>query len=338
MAELDFSTLKGPIKDFLYFEKVARNHSENTIYEYYKDLRTFFRFMKRERGIADPQLEFEEIPLDDIDLEFIRSVKKTEINAYVNYLRAERKVNEGKKTERQGISPAATQRKIATLRSFFGYFCDYTMQIDRNPAANIIVPKIPKKVPQYLTAEECKKLLKAVDGKNDARDYAIILIFLSCGLRLSEVANMNVDDLRYNEGTPFITITGKGSKEREVFLSENCIEALEAYLAVRKQIYAPTKEDADALFLSRKHNRLSTRAIQTMVEQTMLKAGLKRYSPHKLRHTTATMMVQNGVDTRVVQVLLGHESLSTTQIYTHASDENLANAALKSPISRIHRK
>ena len=169
-----------------------------------------------------------------------------------------------------------------------------------------------------------------MDGKNRERDYCILCLFLNCGLRISEMVGLNLADIRSDS----LLIHGKGNKERVVYLNDACVEAVNAWLAVRKDIVTTDKK---AVFLSNRRKRVSVDAIQVMVHKTLLKAGLdaSTISPHKLRHTAATLMLQNGVDVRTLQELLGHESLNTTQIYTHIANAELKKAAAANPLAKF---
>jgi site-specific recombinase XerD len=173
----------------------------------------------------------------------------------------------------------------------------------------------------------------AVDGVNKERDYCILCLFLNCGLRISEIVGLNISDILTNS----IRVFGKGSKERIVYLNEACVEAINSYLPVRR-LMAPS--GCSAFFLSTRRKRISCDSVQVMVKNTLLKAGLdaEKYSPHKLRHTAATLMLQNGVDVRTLQEVLGHEHLNTTQIYTHVDNAELHIAAAANPLGSFSPK
>lgn len=329
----DMKEAPAVIGDFLRYGEVNLGHTAKTINEYFLDLRMFFRFMLRERGMAPPDVPFDELSIAGVDLDLVKSVTKSDINQYVDYLRKTR-TGHKRGQDTQGLSEATTQRKVATLRAFFGYLAADAELIERNPAERVIVPRVRKRVPEYLGVNESLRLLDAVAGLNQERDYCIIFLFLNCGLRVSELVGINLSDLRFEEGDPYLKIRGKGDKERQVYLSQPCIEAIEAYLLIREKTYAPEKSHEMALFLSRKHKRISVDAVQSMVRSAMLKANLQPLSPHKLRHTAATLMYANGVDVRTLQELLGHENLSTTEIYTHVNSGDLAMAARANPINQ----
>ena len=343
------------IADFLRFMSLQCNRSDATVNEYYLDLRIFFRFIKRDRGAVDPDMPFEEIPINDIDLEFVRNIKKTDINNYVDFLRSERSIHHAHGGDSNGIGPAATQRKIACLKSLYNYLCERAGLLDSNPTIGVYVPRNRQSLPVYLSENEVKRLLAAVAGLNEVRDYCIIRLFLSSGMRVSELVGLNVDALRFDDtGAPYIKVFGKGNKERQVYLGGDvndipgetpeerearlrathpCVQAIDDWLAIRDEYQPPKGENA--LFLSRKHTRISVDAVQSLVKSSMLKAGLEAYSPHKLRHTVATLELQSGTDVRVVQERLGHRNLNTTQVYTHVNSQDMRTAAKTNPVNKI---
>lgn len=324
------------LRDFLRYLHLNRDYSERTIDEYFLDMRTFFRFVKLDRGMVGPDTDFDDIDIMDISLDFVKAVSKTEINNYIDYLRGNRIVHE-KGGDSAGVSASTTRRKIATVRSFFSYMTITMNYMDMDPAAGVILPRQRKKLPDYMTMEECERVLAAVSGINENRDYAIILLALTCGLRVSEIAGINLTDLRFDAGQQFLKIRGKGNKERQVYPSDACVDAIQDYLAIREETYNPDAKNQNALFLSRKHNRISVDAVQSMVRKVTIEAGIRPLSPHKLRHTAATLMLQNGVDIRTLQDLLGHNSISTTEIYTHVDNAALMVATRANPISKVRK-
>jgi site-specific recombinase XerD len=160
------------------------------------------------------------------------------------------------------------------------------------------------------------------------------MLFLSCGLRVSELVSLNVTDVYEDH----VRVLGKGNKERVVYFAEGCREAIDDYLDVRN-VENVKDSDKNALFISRKNCRFGVRGVENMLESKLLAAGLdaSRYSPHKLRHTAATLMLKNGVDTRALQEVLGHSNLNTTQIYTHLDNAALHEAAQANPIGRKYK-
>ncbi|RGC58484.1 recombinase XerC [Agathobaculum butyriciproducens] len=333
-AMIDYKTLPVPVQDFMHYQ-FQINHSSNSAVAYESDLKIFFRFMKTERGIEPPDVPFDEIPISDIDIEFIRGITRQDVMKFMEYLQKERIAYEGTVHESIGISSTTARRKLSCLRAFFKYLCVYEEALSRDPTQGIIPPKLDTTLPKYYTAEQGLKLLEAVSGRNEARDYAIILLALTCGLRVSEIAGINISDLRIDEGENFITVRGKGSKERQTYLTEACVTALKDYLGLRKEQYQPLKKHENALFLSQKHSRISTDAVAALVRKACLQAGVTPLSPHKLRHTAATLMLQNGVDVRTLMDVLGHTSLSVTQRYTHVANDALRVASEVNPMSKV---
>ena len=310
------------IRDFLTYHETIQGHSKQTVDEYFLDLRTFFRFMKLEKGLAPRTAELDEISILDVDLALIRSITVTDVYTFMNYLSRDR-----------GDGAAARSRKIATIRSFYKYLTNKAKLLTENPMQDLDSPKQMKGLPRYLTLEQSLQLLHSVDEPNQTRDYCILTLFLNCGLRISELASLNLTDVRDDQ----LRVLGKGNKERVVFLNAACRQAIENWLAERSTQAAA---DPKALFLGRGHKRLSTDGIHYMVKQRLKKAGLDAslYSSHKLRHTAATLMLQNGVDVRTLQEVLGHEHLNTTQIYTHVDNENLRSASQANPLGRVKAK
>lgn len=213
--------------------------------------------------------------------------------------------------------------------------------IENNPALKIKTPKLGKRMPKYLSFDDSKKLLEATADENDEnkeRDYAIITLFLNCGLRLSELVGINISNIDFNENR--LTVIGKGDKERTIYLNNACIKAIQEYLLVRPKegVKNDSKGSNKALFLSKRKERISNRTVQYIVQRELMKAGLdtSKYSTHKLRHTAATLMYQYGnVDIRALQELLGHESISTTEIYTHVSNEQVRDAVERNPLNNL---
>lgn len=312
------------IKEYLFYLETIKIKSKKTVDEYYIDLRTFFRYLKKSRKLVSDDIEFENIKIDDVDLDLIKSVTLNDAYEYMDYLYR----------DRQNHS-AARARKCSSLKGFFDFLYSKKHLINSNPIAQLEVPKRKKALPKYLTLEQSIELLNAVEGKYKERDYAILTLFLNCGLRVSEMAGLNYTDIR-NDKT--MRVVGKGNKERVVYLNSACMDAINDYMKVR-----PVDEvkDKKALFISRNNRRMSVKTIQAMVYKYLAKIGLdaQGYSCHKLRHTAATLMYQHGgVDVRVLKEVLGHENLGTTEIYTHLSSEQMKTAADSNPLSKVKKK
>ena len=331
MAAVDYR-LEAPelIRDFLQYHETIKNHSTRTVDAYYIDLRLFLRFVKWNRELVPQDTPFADIAIRDVNLDFIRAIKKADIYDFLSWLARDR---HGKK--QMGLSVSARARKLVAVRSFFDYLLLKRELISSNPAADIDAPRLRKTLPVYLNEPDAVKLLDAVRGPYAERDFCMLLLLLSCGMRVSELAGLNLKDV--NGET--VRVLGKGNKERILYLNPACQQAIQDYLSVRDETNVHPK-DQDALFLSRNHRRISVDSIQILVKRTCSAAGLdpERYSPHKLRHTAATLMLQNGVYVRTLQEVLGHESLNTTQIYTHIDNEGLRTAARANPIGRYKKQ
>lgn len=311
------------IRDFLTYNETIKGKSPRSVEGYYIDLRTFFRYLLIVRGRVEKGAEFNQIDISDVDLELARSVTITDLYAFMVYCR-----------EELGNNTATRARKTSTLRMFFRYLSLNTHQIDENPAELLESPKIKQSLPKHLTLENSIELLDSVDGEYSERNYCILVLFLNCGLRLSELCSLNLGSIT-DEGT--MTVVGKGNKERIVYLNDSCKAALKKYLAVRPNNGIPSA-DKNALFISRNHRRISPKTVQYIVKNQLEKAGLggMGFSTHKLRHTAATLMYQHGdVDIRVLKDILGHANLGTTQIYTHVSDVQIKKAVDSNPLSKV---
>ena len=303
--------------EFLDYMETIRGKSKNTIIAYSYDLVLFFKFIKVKRGYVATDMEFDEIPVDDIDLYMMNNISLADLYSFISFA-ANQRDNKN----------YARARKVACLRSFFKYLHKMKM-IDNNPSIDLESPKINSRHPVYLTLEESKQLLSSIDGENKERDYAIITLFLNCGLRLSELISIDISKISGDT----LTVIGKGNKERTVYLNNACIHAVKRYLEVRP---ADEVKDKNALFLSERKRRISKRSVQYLVKKYIGASNLdvEKYSPHKLRHTAATLMYKYGkVDIRSLQEILGHENISTTQIYTHLDEDTLRDAVKSNPLS-----
>lgn len=322
------------LRDFLIYMETIRGKSEKTIDEYFLDLRMFFRFMKRKNGIVPEETEFDTISISDIDIKMIRDITLSDAYEFLNYTAKERLKHAGSESSGIGLIASSRARKISALRSFFRYLTDKRQLLEYNPIQNLDYPSIKKSLPQYLSVEDSIKLLESVEGPYQERDYCILTIFLNCGLRVSELVGLNTTDIQDDQ----LRVLGKGNKERMLYLNEACLNALEAYFPHR--LLPPPGPDKNALFVSRNRRRISARTVKWLVEKYIIMAGLdpEKYSAHKLRHTAATLMYQNGVDIRTLQDVLGHTNLNTTMIYTHIEDSDVRTASKLNPLSHIVRK
>ena len=318
------------LKDFLTYHETIKGQSQKTISEYYLDLRMFLRFIRLMRNDMPLHSALEDIPIKDIDLEFVRSITTSEVFDFLSYLANDRTANPDAAVPDYGINASSRARKLSAIKSFYKYLTVRTKQLQENPVADLEYPKLRKSLPKYLTMEQSAALLKSVSGTNEKRDYAILMLFLNCGIRRSELVGLNLSDVYEDR----IRVMGKGNKERFVYFGSACRKAIDAYLVERNK---KVLSDNRALFGSRDNNRISVTAVHRLVKKALLQAGLDstQFSAHKLRHTAATMMLSGGVDVKTVQEVLGHENLNTTQIYTHIENTELKIAAEANPLSKL---
>lgn len=328
------------LKDYLVYLQLVKNRSELTVLNYYTDLRSFFRYYKIRNGRAsnDPD-EFKNISITDITEEDIKSVDLMIAQDFLIFTKSEKDNH-----------PQARYRKGVALRQFFKYLTNNKGLFEVSPLANLELPSPKPALPKYLTLDESVEMLRSVNTPDQKRDYCIITFFLNCGVRLSELVGINVSDIRKSRESSgrevwTLKVLGKGNKERIVYLNDACVNAYLDYIDPaetdnEKRSAAGDRDmtaKTDALFLSRRNTRISNRRVQQIVEECLRSCGLdnRGLSVHKLRHTAATLMYQNGVDVRVLKEILGHENLNTTQIYTHISNEQMETAMNKNPLSDL---
>lgn len=318
------------LSDFLDYMAVIKGRSALTIKNYYSDLRLFLRYLKVNNDPALKNSDFSQITISDVPDQLIKSVTLTNILGFLHFSMEQRQ-NEQK----------ARARKAVSIRRFFKYLTDNKQWFEVSPAANLELPSPKNALPKHLTIDQANQLLsECSDIKSwaDSRDYCIITFFLNCGMRLSELVGISVNDyikskdISTGEEYYFIKVIGKGNKERIIYLNNACVAAYNAYIQVR-----PNAQNENALFLSKRLKRISNRRVEQIIEEKLMKSGLAGmgFSVHKLRHTAATLMYQNGVDVRVLKEVLGHENLNTTQIYTHVSDLQIKQAMDNNPLSEM---
>ena len=318
------------LREFLTYHETIKGQSQLTISEYALDLRMFLRFVRLMRSEMSMKTPLDDIPIKDIDLNFIREITTSDVFDFLSYLASDREVNPDSPAPDHGVSASTRARKLSAIKSFYKYLTVRTKQLQENPVADLEYPKLRKSLPKYLTMEQSAALLRSVSGQNQVRDYAILMLFLNCGIRRSELVGLNITDVYEDR----IRVVGKGNKERFVYFGSPCRKAIDAYMAERKE---KVLTDNRALFGSRNGNRISVTAVHRLVEKALKQAGLDstQFSAHKLRHTAATMMLSGGVDVKTVQEVLGHENLNTTQIYTHIENTELKIAAEANPLSKL---
>lgn len=328
---IDLGEFSDALRDFATYKSGVQNCSQKTVSEYMTDLRTFFRYIIATRSGMKPEGEnFNKIDLHGVDLEMIKSITTMEIYGFLNYANNDR-----------GNEPVTRSRKLSAIKALYKFYIHKQHAFEKNPTTDIDSPKKKKTLPKVMSLEESLKLLEAV--KNDElsatriRDYCIITLFLNCGMRLSELAGIKITDI--DSELRSLRVTGKGSKERIIYLNDACRMALGDYLSER--LDAKYREvETKILFLSGRgrNDPISVKTIQWMVKKYLDAAGLSNrgYSVHKLRHTAATLMYQSGnVDVRTLKDILGHEQLNTTQIYTHVSNQSMEDAMAQNPLARV---
>lgn len=312
------------LDDYLNYLLTIKGRSNLTVKEYYYDLKRFLKFIIMRKKLFGYNLnsDINEVSILSINKRDILDIDITDLHAYISY--CDSYYNDSTKTK---------ARKISAIKSWFKYLHNTVELIDKNPSEKLELPKLQKRNPVYLTLSESEKVINAIKLEenefNRARDLCIILIFLTCGLRISELTGINIESIKDDK----LNVIGKGNKERTVFLNENCLYAIKCYLKLR-----PITPDTTALFISSHKKRISNRSIQIRLKKYIQLAGLDPniYTPHKLRHTAATLMYKYGdVDIRTIQSILGHTSVATTQIYTHLDDDDIKKGISKNPISKL---
>ncbi len=322
----DYSNAPQFLQDFMFYLMTIKGRSKLTVENYFLDLRSFFRFMKVRRGLAPTDCPQDQIDISDLDFSIVESVTLNDIYAFFNQLAVD------------GDMVKTRSRKASAIRGFFRYYFNITQKLKSNPAENLELPNDRNALPHFLTLEQSFDLLASLDSnaKTYSRDFCILTLFLNCGMRLSELVGLNLNSIRENT----LTVLGKGNKERMIYLNTACLDAIAAYLPNRAA-HIKKVVDKEALFLNPQGKRLGQRSVQNIVSAALDRAGLggMGLSTHKLRHTAATMMYQYGeVDLRVLQEILGHANLNTTQIYTHVSDRQKESAMNSNPIAAFSKR
>ena len=324
MNKYELDDIPEILRDFLEYHSTVKGHSDKTVVAYYTDLKILLRYLKRRRRLVSADVPFNEIDITDVDIDFLKQTRLEELYSYQSF-------SPEYIDTRNALSAASRCRRTSSVKSFFAYLTTKRHLLSNNVTLELDMPKRKASLPRYLEEEECERLLSACEGPYMYRDYCILMIFMSCGIRISELVSLNLTDVYADH----LRVLGKGNKERVVFFAEGCREAIDDYLAVRDNGKIK-EEDQNALFISSRNSRITVRGVEMMVDKKLKIAGLdsSRFSPHKLRHTAATLMLKNGVDTRALQEVLGHSNLNTTQIYTHLDNAALHEAAMANPIGR----
>lgn len=290
--------MESSTRKYLNYLKNERNYSPHTIAAYEDDLRQFADFLQRH--FSDQSYS-------------IKNVDQITLRLFL-----------GDCLE-QGFSKRSIARKLACLKSFFKYLLK-TKVVRNNPAANVATPKLEKRLPQYLDEESVMELMKQPDTTTTLgkRDAAILELFYSTGIRLSELINLQLSNIDFEGGT--IRVLGKGSKDRIIPFGRPARKALKTYIECRSELLDRTTDRGAAgiVFLTKRGKSLNPKGVNVLMNDYIGRVSeIEKRSPHVLRHTFATHLLNRGADLRAVQELLGHESLSTTQVYTHVSVDRL---------------
>jgi integrase/recombinase XerD len=288
--------LQGLLKEYLYFLRVTKNLAKNTIVSYQNDLTDYLAFLERNYHVVRPE-----------------KMERTHLLQYLSRLK------------REEMAPKSVARKLSAIKSFHRYLQTEKI-ITENVVETIPLPKPQKQLPVVLNIEEVERLLEAASGKGtvlDLRNRAMIELAYGSGLRVSELIDLDIADLHLNNG--LVHVTGKGSKERIVPLGADSIAALRKYLTDSRPLLHPTAKEI--LFVNKDGGRISRVGFYKILQSLAQSAGIEKpISPHTLRHSFATHLLENGADLRVVQELLGHEDILTTENYTHISKRHLQDA------------
>ncbi|MCL1974668.1 MAG: tyrosine recombinase XerC [Firmicutes bacterium] len=289
--------IEQQIQDFLRYLQVERNASSHTLRNYEADIRAFTAFLAVEQGMDDASLA---------------DINRADGISLRNHLAA---------LKRQGLAKNSQARHLTALRSFLRYLIREE-DIAQNPAELTASPKKDRHLPQFLYYDEVDALLQAPDTSlAGLRDKAILEMLYGCGLRVFELVSLDIGSVDMSVG--YVVVFGKGAKERISPLGAAALDSLLAYLKARKEGGQSTQKNS-ALFLNLRGGRLTDRSIRNIVDKYIQKAALtKHLSPHGLRHSFATHLLENGADLRSVQELLGHASISSTQIYTHVTRSHM---------------
>jgi integrase/recombinase XerC len=295
-------TLEQALADFLAHLGLEKNASPQTVKSYREDLSQALQFL---RDLTNQQ----SVAPDEWNTRQLR--------AFVAWLHG------------QKYAKSTVARRLAAVRTFGKFLCRQGI-LNTNPAVGVRGPRQEKKLPHFLTLEDVLRLLDVPGGATwlGRRDRAILEVLYSAGLRVSELVGLNLPDVALVDGV--LTIRGKGKKERLALIGEHATAALRAWMSDRPEVLTGASRVTDAVFLNRNGTRLTTRSVGRLLAKHLKRVGLDpRTTPHTLRHSFATHLLDNGADIRGVQELLGHKSLATTQVYTHVTAKRLNEAYRK---------
>ena len=296
-------TMKETLNAFLQYLVVERGFSQNTLAAYSTDLNQFQSFV------------IERLNVSGNDAEDWRRVDLDLLNAFIGYLRDEKRYRD-----------ATVARKAAAVRSFFGYLGANDL-ISEDPTENLGSPRVGRSLPKFLSEEEMQRLMSTAADTGTpegCRDASIIELLYATGVRVSELVAINVQDIDFEES--FIRAWGKGSKERILYLYPEALANLRAYIGgARAELVSDNKKGETALYVNQRGRRLTRQWVWSILKTAAEKSGIESHdvTPHTLRHSFATHLLQNGASLRHVQELLGHSNISTTQMYTHLTDSHV---------------
>lgn len=285
------------IQEYLSYLSTERGSSDNTLAAYEVDLRDYASFLE-ERGVDDPS---------DVDRRLVLDYEADLM--------------------RRGYAASSTARRISAVRGLHRFAFREGL-LEKNAAQGVRKPRMPEKLPDVLSIEQVSRLFEGMEGEDarSLRDRALLEVLYGCGLRASECISLNIGDVALEEG--FLRVVGKGSKERISPLAGQALCALSRYLSeARPQLQKPNVAIA-AVFLNARGGRLSRQSVHSIVAREGVKIGVENLHPHTLRHSFATHLLEGGADLRVIQEIMGHSDISTTQIYTHVDRTHVRNEYL----------
>ncbi len=309
------------LRDFLIYLTTITGKSARTREEYEYDLELFLRFMVAVQEDIDLQ-HLHTVDISGVTIEWIKELSLEDLYLFMEYCEQQRK-----------NSAASRSRKVASLRAFFKYLKNKRRLIEYNPTEQLESPKIGKRSPVYLSMDEAKDFVDAVQMQAyTARDYAIVMLFLNLGIRVSELCALNLTSINGRN----CSVVGKGNKERVIYLNDACMAAIARYLPERSE-YRGEVAFGEPLFVSQKGTRFTRQSIARIIKVINSNSTSEKphLTPHKLRHTSATLMYKAGADIRSLQHILGHTSISTTQIYTHIEDEQVQDVLKNNPFNNF---
>lgn len=318
---------------YMHYRRSVLGNTVTSTETFFGALREYFQWLSQFKATGTrPKTEddLREINILSLPLSVALEVSKNDIEAYLYFL-----------TDVLYNGPRTREKKLVAIRTFYDYVMDHQedleVRITQNPASRVRKPKADKKQPIYLPSEDQTAFLEAISGENGVRDYAMFLLLLTAGLRVSECVGIDMKDMNLRNLT--IRIRGKGNKERIAYITPRCAGAIQRYIEEYRNLISNLQ--TDALFVSKRQgSRLTTRSVERAMDKHIAAAKLSGmcYTPHKLRHSVGTTLAQDGVDLLTIQNVLGHEHPSTTEIYTHLTSADVAKAVNSSSLAGLGMK